>query len=70
MWQLMFGKFEYDGKLNPTFAEGPFQLPISCIRAYMKEPMTPRFGSVYFLNNNQVSLEKSWEIVTKLLKSR
>ncbi|KAF9588121.1 hypothetical protein IFM89_007597 [Coptis chinensis] len=36
-------KFEYDGKLNPTFVEGPFQLPISTIKAYMKESITPRF---------------------------
>ena len=38
----MFSKFEYDGKLNPTFVEGPFQLPVSVIRAYIKEPITPR----------------------------
>lgn len=38
----MFSKFEYDGKLNPTFVEGPFQLPVSAIRAYIKEPITPR----------------------------
>ncbi|KAL2244755.1 UNVERIFIED_CONTAM: hypothetical protein Sindi_2743700 [Sesamum indicum] len=44
--QLMFSKFEYDGKLNPTFVEGQFQLPISTIRAYMKEPITPRFVHV------------------------
>ncbi|KAI3456120.1 hypothetical protein Pfo_012783 [Paulownia fortunei] len=44
--QLMFSKFEYDGKLNPTFVEGPFQLPISTIRAYIKEPITSRFVHV------------------------
>ncbi|CAA0823676.1 NAD(P)-binding Rossmann-fold superfamily protein [Striga hermonthica] len=44
--QLMFSKFEYDGKLNPTFVEGPFQLPVSSIRAYLKEPITPRFVHV------------------------
>ncbi|XP_021750479.1 uncharacterized protein LOC110716158 [Chenopodium quinoa] len=44
--QLMFSKFEYDGKLNPTFVEGPFQLPLSAIRAYMQEPITPRFVHV------------------------
>ncbi|OWM72983.1 hypothetical protein CDL15_Pgr001097 [Punica granatum] len=44
--QLMFSKFEYDGKLNPTFVEGAFQLPISCIRAYLKEPIIPRFVHV------------------------
>lgn len=44
LFQLMFSKFEYDGKLNPTFVEGAFQLPISSIRAYIKDPMTPRFS--------------------------
>ncbi|GAB2231316.1 hypothetical protein Droror1_Dr00010322 [Drosera rotundifolia] len=44
--QLMFSKFEYDGKLNPTFVEGAFQLPVSAIRAYMREPITPRFVHV------------------------
>ncbi|KAF8642537.1 hypothetical protein HU200_067213 [Digitaria exilis] len=44
--QLMFSKFEYDGKLNPTFTEGPFELPFSSIRAYINEPITPRFVHV------------------------
>ncbi|KAI9120401.1 hypothetical protein K1719_007434 [Acacia pycnantha] len=44
--QLMFSKFEYDGKLNPTFKEGPFELPVSSIRAYMKDPIIPRFVHV------------------------
>ncbi|KAJ6707204.1 COMPLEX I INTERMEDIATE-ASSOCIATED PROTEIN 30 [Salix viminalis] len=44
--QLMFSKFEYDGKLNPTFAEGPFQLPVSSIRTFIKDPVTPRFVHV------------------------
>ncbi|XP_071688251.1 protein HIGH CHLOROPHYLL FLUORESCENCE PHENOTYPE 173, chloroplastic [Rutidosis leptorrhynchoides] len=44
--QLMFSKFEYDGKLNPTFVEGPFELPVSSIRAYIAEPITPRFVHV------------------------
>ncbi|KAF7803271.1 putative complex I intermediate-associated protein 30 [Senna tora] len=44
--QLMFSKFEYDGKLNPTFVEGPFELPVSSIHAYMKDPITPRFVHV------------------------
>ncbi|KAF5943930.1 hypothetical protein HYC85_018007 [Camellia sinensis] len=43
---LMFSKFEYDGKLNPTFKEGAFQLPVSSIRAYIKDPITPRFVHV------------------------
>lgn len=41
----MFSKFESDGKLNPTFKEGPFELPVSCIRAYLKDPITPRLDS-------------------------
>ncbi|XP_062095197.1 protein HIGH CHLOROPHYLL FLUORESCENCE PHENOTYPE 173, chloroplastic isoform X2 [Humulus lupulus] len=45
-FQLMFSKFEYDGKLNPTFVEGAFQLPISSIRTYIKEPITARFVHV------------------------
>ncbi|XP_042521335.1 uncharacterized protein LOC122094803 [Macadamia integrifolia] len=44
--QLMFSKFEYDRKLNPTFAEGEFQLPVSNIRAYIQDPITPRFVHV------------------------
>lgn len=44
--QLMFSKFEYDGILNPTFTEGPFELPFSSIRAYINEPITPRFVHV------------------------
>ncbi|XVE88238.1 hypothetical protein DITRI_Ditri19aG0053800 [Diplodiscus trichospermus] len=44
--QLMFSKFEYDGKLNPTFVEGPFELPVSSVRAYIKDPITPRFVHV------------------------
>ncbi|XWS12487.1 hypothetical protein CRYUN_Cryun37aG0092400 [Craigia yunnanensis] len=45
-FQLMFSKFEYDGKLNPTFVEGPFELPLSSVRAYIKDPITPRFVHV------------------------
>ncbi|XP_058200142.1 protein HIGH CHLOROPHYLL FLUORESCENCE PHENOTYPE 173, chloroplastic isoform X3 [Rhododendron vialii] len=44
--QLMFSKFEYDGELNPTFVEGAFQLPVSSIRSYIKDPITPRFVHV------------------------
>ncbi|KAG5029525.1 hypothetical protein JHK87_013039 [Glycine soja] len=45
--QLMFSKFEYDGKLNETFVEGPFELPVSSIHAYIiKDPITPRFVHV------------------------
>ncbi|XP_078429247.1 NAD(P)-binding Rossmann-fold superfamily protein [Wolffia australiana] len=44
--QLMFSKFEYDGKLNPSFREGPFNLSLSRISAYIKEPITPRFVHV------------------------
>ncbi|RWR96305.1 NADH:ubiquinone oxidoreductase intermediate-associated protein 30 [Cinnamomum micranthum f. kanehirae] len=45
-FQLMHSKFEYDGKLNPAFKEGAFQLPLSSIRAYLKDPITPRFVHV------------------------
>ncbi|KAL9233981.1 hypothetical protein vseg_008909 [Gypsophila vaccaria] len=41
--QLMYSKFEYDGKLNPTFTEGSFELPLSTIRTYIQEPISPRF---------------------------
>ncbi|KAF3774373.1 hypothetical protein EJ110_NYTH53203 [Nymphaea thermarum] len=44
--QLMYSKFEYDGKLNPTFKEGEFQLPITSIRAYIQDPVKPRFVHV------------------------
>ncbi|KAI3936229.1 hypothetical protein MKW98_026409 [Papaver atlanticum] len=44
--QLMYSKFEYDGILNPTFEEGPFELPISTIKSYLKDPITPRFVHV------------------------
>ncbi|VVA10513.1 PREDICTED: NADH ubiquinone oxidoreductase [Prunus dulcis] len=37
-----YSKFEFDGKLNPTFVEGAFKLPLSSIPAYLKEPITPR----------------------------
>lgn len=47
IFQLMFSKFEYDGKLNPTFGEGPFQLPVSSIRSYIKDPITPRFNASF-----------------------
>lgn len=40
--QLMLSKFEYDGELNLHFKSGPMQLPIESIKAYLKEPVTPR----------------------------
>ncbi|KAL5583635.1 hypothetical protein UlMin_016077 [Ulmus minor] len=40
---LMFSKFEYDGKLNTTFVEGLFQLSVSSIWTYLKDPISPRF---------------------------
>uniref|UniRef100_A0A2P2MDL0 Uncharacterized protein LOC105649701 n=1 Tax=Rhizophora mucronata TaxID=61149 RepID=A0A2P2MDL0_RHIMU len=54
--QLMFSKFEYDGKLNPTFAEGAFQLPVSSIRAYIKDPKTPRSNFFFFFSLNYLNL--------------
>lgn len=44
--QLMYSKFEYDGKLNPSFEPGSFEIPVSSIKAYLKEPITPRFVHV------------------------
>lgn len=41
--QLMLSKFENDGKLNPSFKTGPFQLPLAKIWGYPKEPQSPRF---------------------------
>ncbi|CAL2268681.1 unnamed protein product [Prunus armeniaca] len=40
----MFSEFEFAGKLNSPFVEGEFKLPLSSIRAYLKEPITPRPG--------------------------
>ncbi|GMY37456.1 putative complex i intermediate-associated protein 30 [Fagus crenata] len=41
--QLMFSKFEFDGKLNPTYVEGAFHLLLSSIQTYIKYPICPRF---------------------------
>lgn len=41
--QLMLSKFEYDGKLNPNFQTGAFQLPLGRIWGYPTEPQAPRF---------------------------
>lgn len=46
----MFSKFEYDGKLNPTFVEGAFELPLSSIRTYIKDPICPRFNNSFPLD--------------------
>jgi len=32
--QLVYSKFEYDGKLNPTFAVGDFSLQLVSVKAY------------------------------------
>jgi len=34
--QLMLSKFEYDGELNPSWGEGPFELPITLLAPYYK----------------------------------
>lgn len=57
-FQLMHSKFEYDGKLNPAFKEGAFQLPLSSIRAYLEDPITPRFCTFILLNESKYSLSK------------
>lgn len=41
--QLMLSKFENDGKLNPSFKTGAFELPLAKIWGYPKEPQSPRF---------------------------
>ena len=41
--QLMLSKFENDGKLNPNFKTGPFNLPLAKIWGYPKELQAPRF---------------------------
>jgi Complex I intermediate-associated protein 30 (CIA30) len=40
--QIMFSKFEYDGKLNPTFTPGLFQLPILSVGTYLPQPCKAR----------------------------
>ncbi|CAB4287986.1 unnamed protein product [Prunus armeniaca] len=58
----MFSKFEFDGKLNPTFVEGAFKLPLSSIRAYLKEPISPRFihvGSAGITRPDRAGLDLS-----------
>ncbi len=40
--QLMLSKFEYDGRLNPTFREGKFELPVEKIEAYSSENKDPQ----------------------------
>ncbi|CAM9280674.1 unnamed protein product, partial [Hapterophycus canaliculatus] len=45
-FQLMLSKFELDGKLNPNFSAGPFELTISSIKAVSvggSEPENSRF---------------------------
>jgi hypothetical protein len=39
----MLSKFEYDGELNPAFKTGLVELPITNIRGYLKQPVTPRW---------------------------
>ena len=40
--QLMLSKFEYDGNLNPSWREGPFELPVQYIKTYLEDPTVPR----------------------------
>ncbi|MEL6551985.1 MAG: CIA30 family protein [Cyanobacteria bacterium J06621_11] len=40
-FQLMLSKFEYDGRLNPTFSAGPFKLAIASISAYRTRQGVP-----------------------------
>lgn len=64
----MFSKFEYDGKLNPTFTEGAFELPFSSIRAYINEPITPRFVYLVVLRrlhqlNNRINITNFFQFL-------
>lgn len=59
--QLMFSKFDYDGKLNPTFKEGSFQLPVSSIKAYIKDPISPR-SILYYLCLEILLLVVLWTV--------
>jgi len=40
-FQLMLSKFEYDGRLNPQFSAGPFNLAVAKIEAYRKRQGVP-----------------------------
>jgi NAD(P)-dependent dehydrogenase (short-subunit alcohol dehydrogenase family) len=46
--QLMLSKFEYDGRLNPAFREGAFELPLQRVSAYLDDPQVSigRFAAV------------------------
>ncbi|KAL5555753.1 hypothetical protein UlMin_037989 [Ulmus minor] len=66
--QLMFSKYEYDGKLNPTFLEGPFQLSVLSNWAYLKDPISPRFvyvgsAGVTWLDKPRLDLSKQTLVV-------
>lgn len=39
----MYSKFESDGKLNPEFEAGEFELPLASITTYLPTPLTPRY---------------------------
>ena len=40
-FQLMLSKFEYDGRLNPSFSAGPFELAVAKIEAYRQREGVP-----------------------------
>jgi len=44
--QVLYSKFESDGELNPKFEARPLELPISSIKTYLKELVTPHIVHV------------------------
>jgi hypothetical protein len=44
--QVLYSKFESDGELNPKFEARPLELPISSIKTYWKELVTPHIVHV------------------------
>jgi hypothetical protein len=63
--QLMLSKFEYDGRLNPTFKEGRFELPVERIQAYSEDKELPRVVLVNPDDNGDESSVKEEEEVVK-----
>jgi len=63
--QLMLSKFEYDGKLNPSFREGRFELPVEKIQAYSEDPELPRVVLVKSDDSGDENSVKEGEVVKK-----
>lgn len=63
--QLMLSKFEYDGRLNPTFREGRFELPVEKIQAYSEDKELPRVVLVKLDDSGDESSGRKEEDVAK-----